>query len=93
MINLDEIQMHYLGFEFVEAVSISPRPPLTATACTQTNAFEDVTKLVDVSIQATVPSFNQATSPFNQATPPFINKGTSPIPQQEDSVYLNFLFL
>nr|CAD2169727.1 unnamed protein product [Meloidogyne enterolobii] len=50
-----------LGFKSIEAVSISPRLPLTSTVYTQTNTYESVK---NVSMQATIPLIDQATSPL-----------------------------
>ncbi|KAL7077452.1 hypothetical protein ACQ4LE_003159 [Meloidogyne hapla] len=59
----NEATSHKLGLEFVEAVSISPRLPLTSTVYTQTNGFEKSKNMFDVSIQAAMPLIEQATSP------------------------------
>nr|CAD2160685.1 unnamed protein product [Meloidogyne enterolobii] len=51
-----------LGFKSIEAVSISPRLPLTSDVYTQT--FEKSIDLKNVSMQATIPLIDQATSPL-----------------------------
>jgi hypothetical protein len=52
--------LHELEFEFVDAVSISPRLPLTKGVSTQTNDF-NIDKM-DAFVQAAVSSMNQATA-------------------------------
>lgn len=71
-----------MGFKSIEAVSISPRLPLTSTAYTQTNNFESVK---DVSMQATMPLIDQSTSPLIDDKEP--NLKSPQVSQQNEEVW------
>uniref|UniRef100_A0A915LJ79 Ribosomal RNA methyltransferase FtsJ domain-containing protein n=1 Tax=Meloidogyne javanica TaxID=6303 RepID=A0A915LJ79_MELJA len=83
------IKTRKLGFKSIEAVSISPRLPLTSTAYTQTNNFESVK---DVSMQATIPLIDQSTSPLidNNKEPnlksPQVSQLNEEVPNSDKSI-------